>query len=57
MKYQYLHLRENEFYDIKKTWWKKMQSKRVVHDSEKFKTNTKKKKCLSFALTFINIKI
>ena len=37
-----------------------MQDKRVVHDFEKIQTNIKKreeKKCLSFALTFIDMKI
>ena len=37
-----------------------MQNKRVVHDSEKVQTNIKKreeKKCLSLALTFIDIKL
>ena len=37
-----------------------MQDKRIVHDFEKIQTNIKEqkeKKCLSLALTFINIKI
>ena len=36
-----------------------MQNKRIVHDSERVQTNTKewKKKSLSLALTFIDIKI
>ena len=37
-----------------------MQNKQVVHDFEKIQASTKKRKerkCLSFALTFINIKI
>ena len=59
IKCQHLHLRENEFNDIIKVWWEKVQDKQIVHDFEKIQTNIKerKKKCLSFALTFINIKI
>ena len=37
-----------------------MQNKRIAHDFERIQTNIKKwkeKKCLSLALTFINIKI
>ena len=37
-----------------------MQDKRIVHDSEKIQANIKKreeKKCLSLALTFIDMKI
>ena len=55
-----MHLRKNEFYDIMKAWWKKMQNKRIVHDFEKVKTNTeerKEKKCLLFASMFIDMKI
>ena len=54
-----MHLRENEPDDIVKAWWKRMQDKWVVHDSEKVQANTKgreEKKCLSFALTFTDIK-
>ena len=59
-KCQYLHLRKSKLYDIIKVWWEKMQNKRIVHDFERIKTNIKKrkeKKCLSFTLTFINMKI
>ena len=37
-----------------------MQNKRIAHDFKRIQTNIKKRKkrkCLSFALTFINIKI
>ena len=43
-----------------KAWWKKMQDKRIAHDSERIQTNIKKwerRKCLSFILTFIDMKI
>ena len=54
-----MHLRKDEFYNIVKVWWERMQNKRIVHDSEKIKANTKewKKKSLLLALTFIDMKI
>ena len=60
MKYQHLHLRENELDNIIKVWWEKVQDKRIVHDFERVQINTKEwkeKKCLSFVLTFIDMKI
>ena len=52
-------MRENELDDIVKAWWGKVQDKRVVYDSERIQANTeerKERKCLSFALTFIDMK-
>ena len=60
MKCQHLRLRENEFNDIVKVWWKKVQDKWIVHDFEKIQASTeewKEKECLSLALTFIDMKI
>ena len=37
-----MHLRENEFDDIVKVWWEKMQDKRIAHDFEKVQVNTEK---------------